>query len=288
MARRARALPPDMMVWRMADRVTVQGRSGAQVRPARSGLMLVFDRGARPDRTAVATALAAIPRVAISHDPATLAGPTHAASPLAAPEDMTRWLELLVDGLTVDLVGLAPGPALDEPDVAYRYNCEIGEPGGREAVGLFPGPHIAAGASSMPILRTLLGLGADLADTLDGLRAVCWGPARSAIAPQFFVRTIRTWLDDGPFPALGLLGLHFDEGGTLTSEGLAFFTGYELAVDPALTADRAAAMRLTVRVVHELVGAELPEVRHEFVTDEGLPLALEPDPSARLIRIGPL
>lgn len=288
MARRARALPPDTIAGRMADRVTAQGGSGAQADPNRPGLMLIFDRGAAPDRAAVATALAAIPRAAISHDPATVASPTHAASRTAAPEDEAGWLELLVDGLTFDLVGLPPGPALDEPDFAYAYDCAIGELSGGEAVGLFPGPHIAAGASSLPILRMLLGLGAGLAETLPGIRAVSWVPARSAIAPHFFVRTVRAWLDGGPFPALGLVGLRVDEAGALRSEGLTFLIGYELAVDPALAEDRVAATRLAVRVVHELIGAQAPRARHEFVAEDGTRLALEPDPSARLIRIGPL
>ena len=152
-------------------------------------------------------------------------------------------------------------------------------------IALLPGPHIAHGARALPILRTLLGLGADLVQALPGIETVCWSPARSAVAPQFFIRTIRAWLDGGPFPALGLLGLWFDPSGALRSEGLRFLVGAELFVDPELTTDRAGAMRLAMRVVHELVGARLPDASQEFVTEEGEYLVLDPDPAARLIAI---
>lgn len=272
----------------MMRAVSVAGGSGDQAGPAQAGLLLLFDRGARPDRAAVATALAAIPRAAISHDPATVAGPRHIADPASPMVADAGWLELLLDGLTFDLLGLAPGPALERPDIAHRYQCDIDDSSAGEAIGLFPGPHIAPGAASLPILRALVGLGAGLVEALPGVRCVCWAPARSAIAPQFFAGTVETWLAGGPFPALGLLGLWFDETGTLCSEGLNFLSGYELAIDAALTEDRVAAMRLAVRIVHELVGAEPSNVRHEFVTEMGGRLALEPDPSAGLIRIRPL
>ena len=71
--------------------------------------------------------------------------------------------ELLLDGLTFDLVGLPPGPALPTPGIDYHFNCEAAGLDRTEAFGLFPGPHIASGLHSLPVLRTLLRLGAALA-----------------------------------------------------------------------------------------------------------------------------
>lgn len=271
----------------MADLVKGELRSDEQTGLARPGLMLTFARGARPDRVALAAALADLPRTAISHDPATAAMPLHSTRPSLAPRGDAQWLELVVDGLTFDLVGIAPGAALAPPEVAYRFNCDVEGAGDSEAIGLFPGPHIASGLRSLPILRTLLALGADLAERLDGVATVCWTPARSAIAPQFFLRTVRAWLGGGAFPALGLLGLWFDRSGALRSEGLSLLLGRELLIDPALTHDRARAMRLAIRAVHELVGMRLPAARHDFTTEEGDCLVCEIDPATRVIDIRP-
>lgn len=265
--------------------MTVEMRSGGEAEQIRPGLMLTFARGSRPDRAAVTAAIAGLARAAISHDPAAADRPHHAAVPPRSDGETADWLELVVDGLTFDLVGLAPGPALTAPEVVHRYNCDIDCMAEGEAVGLFPGPHIAQAVATLPILRTLLGLAADLVQALPGVETVCWSPARSAIAPQFFMRSIRAWLGGGPFPALGLLGLSFDPSGALRSEGLRFLVGAELLVEAELAADRARAMRLAVRIVHEVVGAELSDAMQEFVTEEGECLLLAPDPAARVIAI---
>ena len=267
--------------------VTVEMRSGGEAGAMRPALVLTFAPGSRPDRASVAAAIEGLARLAISHDPATTDRPLHAADPLRTAADGADWLELVVDGLTFDLVGLAPGAPVAAPDVAYRYNCEIDSEIGGEAIALLPGPHIVDGTRTLPVLRTLLGLAADLVQALPGVETVGWSPARSAIAPQFFTRTIRAWLEGGPFPALGVLGLWFDPSGALRSEGLAFLIGAELRVDSELTTDRAKAMRLAVRVVHELVGAQLPDAPQDFVTEEGEYLVLDPDPAARVIEILP-
>ena len=252
-----------------------------------SGLILLFDKGKRPDRADLLAALSDQPRISISHDPIAVErlDPVNGA---ALPNDGDiDWVELLADGLTFDLLGLRPGPALATPEVGYLFNVQVDREEGSEALGLYPGPHIAQGAHALPIVRTLLGIGAALVRSLGGVNAVCWPPARSAIAPKFFAKTTESWLIGGPFPALGLLGIRFDEQGALRSEGLNFFTDCELWLDPALCRDRTAATRLAVRVVQELIGFDLRESACEFATEDGTILKLEPDRPAGLLRIFP-
>ncbi|MBO6526810.1 hypothetical protein [Erythrobacter sp.] len=260
-------------------------RSGRKHAPAARGLVLLFEHGSRPDRETIRAALAHHSRISISHDPAIAAHAPHVVVRKDPPEDDSDWLELLADGLTFDLLGLCPGPGIAIPEIEYLFNCEVESEASGEALGLFPGPHIAHGANALPIVRTLLGLGAALTRSLDGIRTVCWPPARSAIAPKFFARTVDAWLAGGPFPALGMLGMRFGERGALTTEGLDFFIGSEMAIEPGLCTDRTAATRLAVRVAHELVGRECLSASREFVTEAGDTLLLVPDPDAGLIRI---
>ena len=262
-------------------------RSIGEGGPVGSGLILLFDKGKRPDRADLLAALSGQPRIAISHDPlaAERLDPVNGA---ALPSDSdVDWVELLADGLTFDLLGLRPGPALATPDIGYLFNVQVDREVGSEALGLYPGPHIAQGAHALPIVRTLLGIGAALVRSLGGVNAVCWPPARSAIAPTFFAKATESWLTGGPFPALGMLGIRFDEQGALRSEGLNFFTDCELWFDPALCRDRTAATRLAVRVVQNLIGFDLPQRACEFANEDGSALKIEPDLARGLLRISP-
>ncbi|MEX0341207.1 MAG: hypothetical protein AB3N06_01340 [Erythrobacter sp.] len=257
-------------------------RNEARIAP---GLVLVFGRGSRPDREAVTAALAHHPRAAISHDPATAAHPPHTVARQNPHTEDDDWLELILDGLTFDLLGLRPGPAIATPEIEYLFNCDVDDRSSGEAIGLYPGPHIAAGAHSLPVVRTLLGLGATLTQALGGIGAVCWPPARSSIAPKFFAKTVEAWLAGGPFPALGMLGMRFDEQVGLLSEGLEFFIGAELSIGPDLCADRTKATRLAVRIVQQLVGSEDLTEGRELMTEAGDALRLEPDPVNGLVRV---
>lgn len=244
------------------------------------GLFLLFPKGRRPNRTRMLVTLAALPRVMVTHDPGK--PPT---STVHDEGDVDNWLELMADGLTFDLLGLAPGPGLAVPEIAHRFNCaaDIGRDT-VDAIGLMPGPHIADGAETLPVVRTLVGLAAALAEDLDEATALLWLPARSAIARSFFIRTAGNWLGGGVFPALGLVAFAARDDGGLRTEGLSFFIGQELDLAPALAADRVAATRIAARLVHELVS--LGRLAHplELVIEEGVRLLLDPGEN-RLIRV---
>ena len=81
--------------------------------------------------------------------------------------------EILRDGMTYDLTGVAPGPAETMTPIRHRYGLEdVIDVSEFEALALRPGPHLVAGAHSLPVVRTMAGIGAALVIGLGGVRAV--------------------------------------------------------------------------------------------------------------------
>lgn len=265
------------------------GISSGETREERSeaGLLLFFSRNRRPDRDALLEALDAIPSVTVSHDPITASSLGEDAGTTRGRSDSGDWLELLTDGLTFDLLGLSPDPAIAAPTIRHHVASTTEDVADCEAIGVFPGPHIAHGSHALPVVRTMLRLGAELVRALGEVRAVSWPPAGSSIAPEFFSRSVEAWLKGGPFPALGLVGIVFDDKGRLRSDGLSFFIGSELELGGELSSDRLAATRLFVRLIHELAGSDVPEETVQVTTEDAGMLTLEPDPRDRLIRVKP-
>lgn len=227
----------------------------------------------------------------VSHDPASASsGPVAGRAGIGIdPRDSDNWLELLVDGMTFDLRGLAAGEVLAPPAIAHRFASPAQIEGdGVEVLGLLPGPHIADGAHTLPVVRTHLGLGAELSERMAGMVALCWAPARTAMGRPYFERAVESWLQGGPFPALGLTGIAAQADGSLRSEGLAFLTDQEIELAPDLSVNRIAATRLYVRIVHELVA--LGKLAHPLeMTVEGAGrLLLDPRRDEGMIRISPM
>lgn len=167
------------------------------------------------------------------------------------PREGEGWLELLINGLTYDLTGLAPAAPAAAPPVGHRFGvARTGELAG-EAVALAPGPHLGAGRAMPPVIRGAVALGVSLAK-LEGVEFVCWHPARSAVAREVFARSSADWLAGGAFPALGLTSLYAAPDGSMCSEGLALFTGQELALErgSAVAAEDA---KLAMRLIDRLV-----------------------------------
>lgn len=248
------------------------------------GLLLFFEKGTRPSCPDVGHALRSSRRIFVSHDSSrSKRGAGEGALNHSATEIEDCWLELVADGLTFDLLGLAGGPALAAPEVAHRFGTTIELEGGDyEAFGLFPGPHLAEGANSLPIVRTMVGIANELAAAMPGVGAFYWSPARSLMEPAFYTRVVEEWLAGGPFPALGLIGYAIDDDGALRSDGLTFLADREIAVLPPLSQDRIFATRLAVRVANLLVGSLPPEETLAF-RFEGRELRLRPSPDCRSI-----
>jgi hypothetical protein len=199
-------------------------------------------------------------------------------------------LELLADGLTFELFGLAPGNAAPasgcEHFVDLEWDADALAAKRLEAITLGPGSHLRGGEAMIPVVRTMCRIGAKLSE-LPGVEAMAWHPARSCISPSYFRAAIAHWLEDGPFPALGLTALKPTPDGGIQSVGMAFFTGHELRIEPDLADDRNAATRLAGRLVNKLLG----EGRLEQETHIELPnwnrLLLAPSPNGRFVRVWP-
>jgi hypothetical protein len=237
-------------------------------------LLLLFPRGERPE-------LDVLREVVAGTDRLTLTGT------LGDGEGADSFgVEVLRDGMTYDLVGVSPGPPIGMPSFRHRLGVpkDFSERQS-EALALRPGPHLAAGARTIPVVRTMMGVAAMIAPHLPGLRALAWPAAGTLIGPDFFVSSMITWIAGGAFPALGLTAFAADPDAGLRSEGLAFFTGQELRLDPVLADDRAAGTQLGIRLVDQLVGQGRLTAKEAIIGPEGERLTLEPSAGGRLVYV---
>ncbi|MGV2496214.1 hypothetical protein [Pelagerythrobacter aerophilus] len=237
----------------------------------------MFRAGARPDIAAVRRAVEAMEKVAISH-----AGDEQGAG----ADEHGPWLELLIDGMTFDLSGMAPGAGYVAADLRNRYEvpADFGEALG-EGLCLLPGPHLAGGRATVPVVRAQAALGAELVRRLPGALVVSWTPARTLVGREFYLSMVEAWLAGGSFPALGLCAFRQMLGGAVQSEGLAFFTGQELHFDNAQFPDPAAAVQLGLRLVNELVGGGRIAETVSLTGPDGAGVTLRPSGNGRFLRV---
>lgn len=301
--RRRVALPPETSretQFKGAVRIDHQGeRSGGGRNP---GLYLLFERGQRPDLDELQSSIADHNAVSLSHSdiglPEGHSGVDGVANAEAAGragtgsandafrENRVHWAELLRDGLTFDLAGLQPGPAM--PSVEFGQNIGIA-PGtsslSYSALTLWPGPHLAGAENTLPVVRALLQSAVDLIDGLGNIAAIGWRPASALMGADYFSQIVTNWADGGPFPALGLVTFRPALDGIVNSVGLSYFTGQELRIEGELGADRAAATRLAVRLVNELVAAAPITERIPFIGPDKEKLLMEPSANERFVRV---
>jgi hypothetical protein len=193
---------------------------------------------------------------------------------------------LLRDGLTFDVCGFASGPQSVWPEIAHRFDLpELPQPESFDVMTITPGPHLAAAGRTMPVMQTMLALACDLSRHFADLAAVCWAPSRSAIGRKFFESVTSAWLEGGPFPALGLTAFSQTEDGAIISEGLDFWTGQELRIEPPLSADRIAATRLGIRIVNQLVIVGALQESDRITAPDGTRLMLAPSVDGKLVRV---
>lgn len=241
------------------------------------------------------TFLARQQAVMLSHDPAggatggELAVAQGGREPELAPGTGARdtaWLELLRDGLTFDLRGLAPAPAGSLPEIVHRFDFPAApDEAGLEPLVIAPGPHLAGGERSAPVLRGMLGLARDLTQHFEDVRAVFWQPSGSAIGRRFFESVITAWLDGGAFPALGLTAFEETPDGALQSVGLDLWIGQELRIEPPLSVDRIAATRLGVRLINQLVIVGGLDESERVIAPDGTRLVMQTSRNSTFIRV---
>lgn len=209
---------------------------------------LLFGEGCRPAADALAD-------LAVGSDGFSLLNTAHAPMGCA---------ELLRDGLTFDLAGLAPASGRAVPPVVHRvalpadFSCDA-----LEAAWFMVGPHLAGAESLLPVLRVAAAILFHLTN-LAGLEAIVWRPARIVMSPAWFAEAIGAWLAGGPFPALALTALSRSENG-IASEGLSFLIGQEFVLRPRSGGLNREDSRIAVRLTDWLVAHGRIETPREVV-----------------------
>jgi len=240
-----------------------------------TALVIAFAKGARPGARDIARLLAshaeAAASFAISHQDA----------------DEASWVELLANGLTFDLLGLAPHESMPAPAVEHFY----GFPSGYklpevDSLALVPGAHLAGGESLLAVVRAQMQIAAQLA-TLPGVVAMVWQPARCAMESAYFRQLVGRWSQGAAFPALGLTAITRAQDGAITSYGLSFFTGQELRIEPISTPTPAAAGKIAIRLIHSLVEGGPAHEPFQIMGPEGERLLVEPSADGRLLSVWP-
>ncbi len=196
-----------------------------------------------------------------------------------------NWAELLANGLTYDLAGLAPGDSAMGVTGGQLFGLPGDfDPSAYESVSLSPGPHLVSGGPMVPVLRCLAWLAAEMAG-MEHLHAIAWRPAHSLCEPAYFRDVVMRWIGGGAFPGLGLTTLVPRADGSLQSEGLALFTGQELLleVDPAM--DQAQAGKVALRLLHWLVENGRVTETMSLTGPSGETLLLEPRPEQGIVRV---
>ena len=236
---------------------------------------LFFEPGSRPDAHAVAALAEREGSFAVTIDNA-------AQNPGDSTEPV--WIELLRNGLSFDLVGLAGGPDCDVAEGRHRIGLEPSIDNGLESLKLSPGPHLTGGGSMVPVLRSLAQLAANLS-SLPGIAAIGWMPADNHCDPSFFADHVKRWVDGGVFPGLALVSLAVNPDGGMTSTGLAQFSGQELRIEPAQGDDTADLAKLALRLIDLLVRQGRLSSEEVLTAPDGRPLRLQPSDNARYIRV---
>lgn len=237
-------------------------------------LALVFADGTRP----AADAVAALASGAAATRPAP--GPSFTIS--HRPDPGEGWVELLTNGLTFDCRGLEPADSAQMPLAGTLIGLGQQPAGG--CITLAPGPHLTAGKGFVPIVRALAGLGARLA-ALPGVQAVVWQPARSWMAPDYFIKLMADWQSGGAFPALGLTTLQSEANGAMVSRGLELLIGQELRIEAGHNLTPAEVARIAVRLIHQLVNDGALAEAGEFTGPAGERIVAVPVRNAKQLRV---
>ncbi len=186
-------------------------------------------------------------------------------------------------GLTFDLAGLAPGPAVPVPDMGAALPEGL-LPAQTTALSLRPGPHTAAGRRTLAVLREWFALARGLGEAF-GAEALCWAPGGVVVPLASAERHIAAWEAAGRVPVALLASFHPTLDGALQSHGLAYFTGQELRIEPPLVdgGEQALARVLFTHLFY--VGEQA--TTGQLAAPGGHTLRLDPSDDGRFVRVWP-
>lgn len=169
-----------------------------------------------------------------------------------APEASEGWAEVLSNGLTFDLCGLADGPVMSAPDIASAVGLAWPDSAPSGWLTVAPGPHLAGAERLLPVIRVVSMLLMELAK-VGPAKGIAWLPARLVLKTDVFERAVRPWLEGGAFPAPAFVSMHREADGTLRTEGLKFLTGQEFSLSPSASGDLRQLPFVALRLVDWLV-----------------------------------
>lgn len=183
-----------------------------------------------------------------------------------------KWpIEVLLDGLTFHI---------EDTDLAGKAGQD-----GFSGIEIRPGPHIEAGAHTMPVMRAWLEIAVALGQALPDLQHFTWHPAGHDIDPQRFVDDVGGWLSGKAFPIECVVTFETGADTILTTRGLAFFTGQELTLEAVPSAGKDADQRLLLRIANQLVHHGRLEAAEEVVGFDGHSLRLDPGVDGTSVRV---
>lgn len=151
------------------------------------------------------------------------------------------------------------------------------------AVDLSLGNHVAGGERVPAIIQTMLGAARKSGASLGALGTI-WHPADIVSGFSYFSEAVADYVEGGAFPALVLVNFK-DDGGVITSKGLALLSGHELQVGTS-DMDQSEMMRRVVRVVHDIAtnGPVHSAVKLAGI-EPGEVVELEPLPDSGLLKM---
>lgn len=236
---------------------------------------MLFPAGERPDLPTIRQIVDQIGAVTISAEPAV------APNSEALKDEL--WVELLCEGMTFDLCGLAGGHSTRVPDLLDPSDL-CSDRDMMEAVELKLGPHLAAGGHNLPIVRAMLAVATTLAGKLDKLVAISWPASGTCLSPSDFSNAIDSWLNGGPIPSPAIVNFRKSMDNALQSVGLSLFCTQELRLEPDLARSEDDLCRLGIRIAGQIIHqGKLSEVE-EVAGPDGASIRLAPSANGRFIR----
>lgn len=115
-----------------------------------------------------------------------------------------------------------------------------------------PGNHVAQGRISLPVFETQVEAGRILGAALDAV-AIGWPPSQSAFSFAYFDEAAERFCKGGAFPVLGFVRLNQAQERVFETQGLDYFTGYDLRLLALPEMKPHEAMRIMVRLVNDIV-----------------------------------